>query len=175
MAYKNEDNGVISCKSITSTSKYTYQGVRTTLNLYEDIDDVTKLIDVIKSRSWVKEIIIRYSPSRYVPKSITIVEINGRETEEIFLSTKEDHLSRLGGLIYQSVYSLGGDWSNHKLNYIFSRIRHPTAPPCEIVPVTSEVYLDGGDLPSWKDAPIRSSILLGGLVIWLIYLTKGVI
>ena len=48
MAYKNEDdNGVISCKfttpkskpltpksnSITSTSKYTYQGVRTTINL----------------------------------------------------------------------------------------------------------------------------------------------
>lgn len=168
-------------------TRYT-KGATRILNLYDKPSEILRLTDRIHDSLWIEEVTIQYSPNTLLPKLITTIDKSGNVVEQYFLNTVRDPTIAICGMTFQGVYILGGDWDNEKLNYIYSRVRcdHREIAPedtkfnfevVEVPPTTNELTgsISGGDLPNWTDSPIRASLLLGGLVVWLLYLAKGVI
>lgn len=189
MAWKLDDNDIKSLK-ISSDSSLPSPKSTNSLILYATADEVIKHIKREREQKWYNKVTIYYNNYRMViPKCIVTVDLEGNETTQYFLSTNENP-HKLGGLTFMNILILDGYFDNNKLNYIFSRLRYTVNPtgnkiPPKLIdePTTSEEHYVAPSLenviedtiPSFMDYPITYCLLIGGLLLCIGYLIKGVV
>lgn len=189
MACKTDDNGIKSTKIVSGSPDTLKPSNINIIILYATLDSVMEHIKREREAIYYKEVIIYYNNNNHiVPSRIVTVDTKGNEKTQYFLSTNENP-HKLSGLTFMNILLLDGYFDNTKLNYIFSRLRYTENPTGNKIPpkfddepvISDKPYVApnlGNDIantiPSFMDYPITSCFLLGGLLLWIGYLIKGV-